>query len=204
MTQQMINLFCIVGLAAMSPGPDFAILTRQAVSKGFKGAVHTALGFATAIFLHVFLIYMFGHLLSTKVLVYVRAFGALYLIYLSVSIIKSLNKYEFSSITSHQYQPTPISHFKDFTTGFLTNISNPKAIVFLSSLIIGLNTKSELNFISAGLSASTPVFLWFTFLGFIITRKTFLSSAGKVFLWINLFLALFLGITGLIIFKSIF
>ena len=40
-------------LAVASPGPDFAVVVRQSLSKGRRAAVCTSVGIGTAILLHV-------------------------------------------------------------------------------------------------------------------------------------------------------
>ena len=53
MIQTLITLGILNFFAAMSPGPDFAIVTKNTLLHGRRSGVMTALGIATAILIHV-------------------------------------------------------------------------------------------------------------------------------------------------------
>ena len=67
---EYLNEFYIIAIAhifaVISPGPDFALVTRQSFMYGRKIALYTSLGIATGILIHVFYIIFGFTLLSTN------------------------------------------------------------------------------------------------------------------------------------------
>ena len=114
------------------PGPDMAYCIACGMSKGIKGAFFAATGigiggvvltFATA-----FIVY-FSASVSPNVFIYIQMLGATYLFYLGVKILSSKAGSDFDI-------PTPKYDYKNiFLRGVITNISNPKALVFFLSFL---------------------------------------------------------------------
>jgi threonine/homoserine/homoserine lactone efflux protein len=125
-----------------SPGPGtFAVMARG-LGSGFTHAFSMGMGMVLGDLIYV-LIAIFG--LSTiasmmgDVFVVIKYIGGGYLIYLGVKI--------FTSKPSNQAIKSSISksYFKDFISGFLICISNPKVILFYLGFLptfVDLNTLS--------------------------------------------------------------
>ena len=173
--------------AVASPGPDFAVVTRQCVTGGTKAGVWTSLGVGTGILLHVaycllgvaVLLFQSPSLFSTLKLV-----AAGYLLYLGInSIRKSLASGPIESFSTAQ--PT-IEPGKASILGFLTNGLNPKAtLVFLALFTVVISPTTPI-FIQLfyGLYLASATFLWFAllsrFMGRPSVRETILR-AGHLF-----------------------
>lgn len=169
--------------AVASPGPDFAVVTRQCVTGGTKSGVWTSLGVGTGILLHVaycllgfaVLLFQSPSLFSTLKLV-----AAGYLLYLGInSIRKSLTSGPIESFST--VQPT-IEPGKAFILGFLTNGLNPKATLFflaLFTVVISPATPILIQLIY-GLYLASATFLWFAllsrFMGRPSVRETILRA----------------------------
>jgi threonine/homoserine/homoserine lactone efflux protein len=130
-------------LAVISPGPDFAIVTRNSVLHSRKVGIATVLGISTGILLHMsYLVLGFGVIVSSlvKVLFLIKIVGCLYLGFLGWKSLRSSTqpRSESSEILSHSV----ISPYSAFWSGLLTNLLNPKAILFSLSLFTIVIDKS--------------------------------------------------------------
>src|SRR5688572_27895122 len=150
-------------LAAMAPGPDFFIVSRNALRYGRKTGIATALGIAIGIFIHIgYSLIGIGLVIANSIVAFnvIRLLGAAYLIYLGLSAI--LSKRKKIKITETQ-AAHPISSKKAFSIGFLTNILNPKAALFfvgLFSQVIDPNTPSLVQFLM-GSQIAVIALVWF-------------------------------------------
>ena len=121
---QVISIFLISLLGAMSPGPDFAIVTRHALTGSRRAALFATLGIAAALLIHATYCSLgIGLLLveSPRIFRTVQVLGSCYLAYLGVRLLLPAKNSSSS---------TPPSHHQAFLSGFLTNILNPKAALF--------------------------------------------------------------------------
>lgn len=170
-------LFALLNLlGAMSPGPDFAIITRYGLTGSRKSALLATFGVATALFVHVFYcisgIAFFLHSLPTLIRI-IRILGALYLGYLGIRIFLQEKEQQNSEIKSEARNA--------FLAGFLTNLLNPKATVFLLSLFSQFATSMN-SFkmkIAFGISIPLVATFWFTTLVYFMTHAAFLPTLQK-------------------------
>ena len=164
--------------AVSSPGPDFIIVTRQSIRSGRTAAIFTSLGIASGILVHSFAA-MTGltYIISSNPLVflYLKIIASIYLGYLGfISIFNS------SSITQYtSNQSTSDQNFLySYRIGFITNILNPKAILFfitVFSIVVDSST-SVLSLGIYGAYMSIATFIWFTFISYIFTNTTLINK----------------------------
>ncbi len=160
-------------LAVASPGPDFAIVTKNTLNWGKRAGRMTALGIGVAILLHVFYALVgFTVLVKSTPIIYqaIKFSGALYLAYIGYSELTA-QKLSSNTFASHQRTRHQPSDLKNFQNGFLTNALNVKALLFflfLFTSIVAAHRPLNIKLIyGAWLCLSTT--LWFyivaTFLG---------------------------------------
>jgi len=164
--------------AVSSPGPDFIIVTRQSIRSGRTAAIFTSLGIASGILVHSFAA-MTGltYIISSNPLVflYLKIIASIYLGYLGfISIFNS------SSITHYtSNQSTSDQNFLySYRIGFITNVLNPKAILFfitVFSIVVDSST-SVLSLGIYGAYMSIATFIWFTFISYIFTNTTLINK----------------------------
>ena len=181
-------------LAVMSPGPDFAVVTRNSILYSRKVGVATTLGITAGVLFHMsYLLLGFGLLVSTLVHVFflIKAAGCLYLGYLGWKCLRSSQSW--SNDVSTTNPDLGISARSAFWSGFLTNVLNPKAILFLLSLftvVIDKNTPIQV-LILCGAMIVLITLAWF-----LIVSLTFSGSLKDYFfrfgLWIDRFTGGFL------------
>jgi homoserine/homoserine lactone efflux protein len=134
--------FVIAGtLIAISPGSGAILSMSHGLAYGVKKASGTVLGLQLGLLL-VFAIAGAGVgsllLASSLAFAVVKTVGALYLIYLGISQWRS--KAEASAVRTSGLAAHP-SLAKRVMTGFLTNATNPKGIIFMVAVLPGFIDK---------------------------------------------------------------
>ena len=173
--------------AVASPGPDFAVVTRQCITAGTRAGVWTSLGLGFGILLHVtYCILGVALLISQSSFLFnaMKYLASAYLIYLGIQSVRGFLE---NSATSNVEHMTPEQGIrKAFILGFLTNGLNPKATLFflaLFTIVIREDTPTMVQ-VLYGLYLSAATFIWFSLLsklfGITIVRSRLLKM-GKWF-----------------------
>ena len=174
--------------AVASPGPDFAIVTRQCMSGGTRAGVWTSLGVSSAILLHVTYCILGVALLlaqSTTLFNSMKYLAAAYLVYLGVQSIRG--SFRQTNTALYTRGEVAISPSRAFAIGFLTNGLNPKATLFflaLFTVVIDSNTPSSIQ-ILYGLYLAIATFLWFSMLSKILGRPNVRAFIIKTGNWVE-------------------
>ena len=174
--------------AVASPGPDFAIVTRQCMSGGTRAGVWTSLGVSSAILLHVTYCILGVALLlaqSTTLFNSMKYLAAAYLVYLGVQSIRG--SFRQTNTALYTRGEVAISPSKAFVVGFLTNGLNPKATLFflaLFTVVIDSNTPSSIQALY-GLYLAIATFLWFSMLSKILGRPNVRALIIKTRNWVE-------------------
>lgn len=168
-------------LAVMSPGPDFVMLLRNALTYSRKTGMWTALGFGLGIGIHVlYSIFGLGLLISQSEITYlvITYLGAGYLAYIGVmSFISKSGSLNINTVSS----TSDITSIKAIRIGFLTNVLNPKATLFFLSLftiVVGPDVPISTN-IYLGVIMMVNTTLWFTLLAYLVTHNKILPTLEK-------------------------
>ena len=125
----LIHLF-----ALLLPGPDFFIVSSYALQADFKKALSVVFGVSLAVFIWV-VVSLSGLKIVFDVFPLMRILltllGASYLLYLAFLLLKNMNQKEDFENLNYTDKP--------FLRGFITNISNVKALFYFSSIFSSLN-----------------------------------------------------------------
>lgn len=153
----------ITWLAVISPGADFAIVSRNSSLHGRSAGLASSVGIASGCFVHVTYAIIGLAVISEffpDFFRYVQLIGAAYLAYLGLSMILSKAGGQ-TDVGSENHSPRPVWHF--YGMGLLTNSLNPKTSLFVVSLysqVIGPETHlAEKLFWGCFISLSH--FIWF-------------------------------------------
>lgn len=159
--------------AAMSPGPDFIVIMRNATTISRTHAFYTVGGVATALLIHLsYILLGLGAVIAHSVLILtiVKYLGGGYLFFLgSKTLLSSFKKREKLIYEGSKM----ISKSEAFQEGFITNLLNPKAIIFLTTLfaqLISTNT-SLLTRVEYGALNWMITILWFVLFSYLITKE---------------------------------
>ncbi|WP_077336410.1 LysE family translocator [Vibrio ruber] len=205
--QILLTLATIHWIALMSPGPDFALVIQNATRYGRTTGIYIALGLSFGILTHSIL-----SLTGISLIVHthpvwfaiIQVAGGSYLAWLGLSTLKSLYQR-----WKHRHQPQTLSSAslflanrkQAFSKGFLTNLLNPKALVFFISLMSSL--------IPAGFSASGKLialmilwglsFFWFAILAWLLSSQRLQNKLQSVAVYIDGLCGVIFSVLGLII-----
>jgi RhtB (resistance to homoserine/threonine) family protein len=136
----------VVVLAYAMPGPDFAVI-MQSATRGWRTGIAAAIGALSGLCVHMGIAALGLSVLlarSPEALAAIRWAGAAYLVWLGISLIRSSFRAEDSA---DRTQDTSTS--RAFSHAMLTNLLNPKAILFFASVIP--------QFVVSGTSATVQV-----------------------------------------------
>jgi threonine/homoserine/homoserine lactone efflux protein len=126
----MLQFALAVLVLMLLPGPDMAYVIANGMAYGVRGALYSALGIGTGGLLLTALVaavLVAASAIDMKVLAYIQVAGSLYLLYVAARTI-------IPRAGSASGLPRPsVSNL--FVRGLVTNVSNPKAIVFFLAFI---------------------------------------------------------------------
>lgn len=169
-------ILSIVWLAVISPGADFAMVSRLSVMHGYRVGYYAALGIAAACWFHIFYA-IFGLAVVERwfpnLLVIIKFVGAAYLIYLGLAMALSRPVRNDGGGTASTVSPA-----RTLLTGILTNGLNPKTSIFVVSLyaqIIG-PTATIGRQLGYGLLISVSHLLWFGLVATCLSRPAIRAS----------------------------
>jgi len=125
-----VALFTI--LAVISPGADFAMVTRSSYAQGRKAGLAAAVGIALGVQVHVLYTVLGIAVIisqSPSLFLFMKVVGAGYLIYLGYKSLTNTTRTRLDGVG----QDTGASLWAALRTGFLTNALNPKTMLFVIS-----------------------------------------------------------------------
>lgn len=191
----LITVALVQMLAVVSPGPSFLITARMAVARSRLDGMRVALGLAAGTVVWSSAAVLGLHVIFTQVpwlYTLMKIAGALFLIYIAVQTIR------------HAREPLRFSETGDlsdrpFLTGFLTQITNPKVVVFFGSIFISLLPSEVPLWLSLSLIAlvSFNELWWYSAVSLFFSlppvRRSYLAAKT----WIDAVVGLFLAGLGL-------
>ncbi|KYQ95292.1 amino acid transporter [Serratia plymuthica] len=160
---ELLAVVTITLLAVISPGPDFAMVSRNSLLLSRRAGVLTACGIGAGVVIHVsYTLVGVGVLIQQSLWLFtlLKAIGAAYLIYLGVGMLRHAGA--AAAAPSHA-DTAATSDFAALKIGFLTNVLNPKTTIFIVSLFMQVvNPQTPLSVqIGYGLFIALAHILWF-------------------------------------------
>lgn len=185
--QEIYPLTLIQLFAVITPGNDFVLVLRNSLTYSRKIAIGTALGIAFGIFLHIiFSLTSLNYIIANdpEILILLKLFSGTYVIYLGMKSI--FTEYDQNIKVQKLWRQNDkddkaITFLKALSIGLLTNISNPKVILFFLSIFtafININT-STVVLIFYSIEMPLITFLWFSLVGCFLTNKDFQKMISK-------------------------
>jgi threonine/homoserine/homoserine lactone efflux protein len=184
-------LFVVSGLLLnLTPGPDTLYIIGRSSTQGWQAGAVAALGIGSGVLIHVCAAALgLSALLAASATAFtaVKIVGAVYLIYVGVSMLRSKDRAEASAAVPGG---RPASTRTIYWQGFLTNVLNPKvALFFLAFLFLGAVFDFNGTLWNLFVAWSTAR-ISNRFAGGVSLRKWFNRCVGSVFVLIGLRLAL--------------
>jgi len=175
-------------LLAVTPGPDMAVVTRNALAHGRRGVFMTTTGIALALCIWVAATALGVSALlraSAELLFVLKLIGAAYLAYLGVrTLIDSLRRHDDLMTAA----PRPAPAHAIFRQGFLSALSNPKLgvffVTFLPQFVLpGQEVLPRL--LVLGATFAVIGWTWMNVYGLLVTRLRDFVTAPRVRSWME-------------------
>ncbi|MGY5848030.1 LysE family translocator [Salegentibacter sp. HM20] len=135
MPEQLLPFLTASILLTLSPGPDIIFVLVQGIANGKKPALAVTLGLATGIIIHTSLV-AFGVSAvirqSPNLFLFIKIFGALYLVFLAWKVFQSDAKIAITAEGVIRKKP-----FALYRQGFIMNVLNPKVSIFFLAFFPG-------------------------------------------------------------------
>ncbi|MCG8710522.1 LysE family transporter [Brenneria sp. 4F2] len=176
----------IPSLAVISPGADFAMVTRNSLTGRRRAGILTASGIAAGVLLHVtYTMLGVAAVMSRTPQLYavIKYLGAMYLLYLGYKTFTNTRP----PINAAGLMNSRISGWRYFRQGLFTNALNPKTTLFvLSTFIQAVNSQTPLLLqLSYGAFMSLAHFVWFSLVALFFTAPLLQEKIHRGYAWIN-------------------
>ncbi len=168
---EFITIAVLHLFAVASPGPDFLLVTRQSLRFNRTVAIWASAGIATGILFHSFIAITGVSLLissNPEIFKWLKILASIYIAYLGY-----LSIFNSSTSANDEDKRDNESYFGSFTLGLITNILNPKAILFFITVFTAVVDASTTRLLLGlyGLYMSIATFIWFTGISYIFSNQ---------------------------------
>ncbi|AIR60257.1 threonine export protein RhtC [Klebsiella sp. Ap-873] len=188
----MLMLFLTVALvhivALMSPGPDFFFVSQTAVSRSRKEAMMGVLGITAGVMVWAGVALLGLHLILEKMAWLhniIMVGGGLYLCWMGYQMLRGAFKKEVKGEETPKVELA--SGGKSFVKGLLTNLANPKAIIYFGSvfsLFVGDNVGSAERW-GLFVLIAIETFAWFTIVASLFALPKMRRGYQRLAKWID-------------------
>jgi RhtB (resistance to homoserine/threonine) family protein len=198
----MTELFAVVTitiLAVISPGPDFAMVSRNSLLLSRRAGVLTAIGIGGGVLVHVgYTMLGVGLLIQQSLWLFtmLKLLGAGYLIWLGVRMLRARPASEDRVVDA---APVALSTIRALRIGFLTNALNPKTTVFIVSLFMQVVQPSTPLAVQIGYGAfiAAAHIVWFALVALFLSSGAVRHRILRVRHWIDRAFGALLVVFGL-------
>src|SRR5262245_46472950 len=183
-------------MAVMSPGPSFLITARTAVARSRADGIKVALGLGAGT-----IVWSAGALLGLSFLFHrfpwlfvgMKLAGALFLLWIAWQI----SRHAADPVELHEGASNANGH-NPLLRGFLTQISNPKVVVFYGSIFVAMLPSEVPGWMIAALIAIVTMneIVWYSLVSLFFGSSPVRRFYLVVKRWIDRATAAFLGVLG--------
>jgi len=188
MDTQLLAFVGVSLLLAVTPGPDMAVVTRNALAHGRRGVLltTTGIGLALVIWTTATAVGLSAVLRASGDLLFVlKIAGAAYLAYLGVRTLLDSRMRPADLLDA---APPPAPAHAIFRQGFLSAISNPKLGVFFVTFLpqfVGPGQSLLPRLLELGFVFAVIGWTWMNVYGLLITRIRDIITAPRVRQWMQ-------------------
>ena len=166
----------VAALLIVTPGPDTALVTRNALLAGRRAASFTTFGIGVgSVIWAVASVFGIAVLLNESVAAFTifKFVGAAYLGYLGLrSLIASLRGSKQSTVTTPAAQVTHLGKWVAFRQGLLSNLLNPKAGAIFATTLPQFITPGDppMRLVLMLLAYEAILLIWLHLYGYLVSR----------------------------------
>lgn len=188
----MLMLFLTVALvhliALMSPGPDFFFVSQTAASRSRREAMMGVVGISLGIVVWAGVALMGLHLLLQKMAwlhQIIMVGGGMYLCWMGWQLLRSARAQQAQPAAEAQVALPKAG--RSFIRGFLTNLSNPKAVIYFGSvfsLFVGDSVGAGARW-GLFLLIVAETFVWFSLVAVVFALPAMRRGYQRLAKWID-------------------
>lgn len=190
----MLMLFLTVALvhliALMSPGPDFFFVSQTAASRSRREAMMGVVGISLGIVVWAGVALMGLHLILQKMAwlhQIIMVGGGIYLCWMGWQLLRSARAQNAQSAPAPEVKVTLPKPGRSFIRGFLTNLSNPKAVIYFGSvfsLFVGDDVGAGARW-GLFLLIIAETFVWFSLVAAVFALPAMRRGYQRLAKWID-------------------
>ncbi|CAI1988141.1 threonine export protein RhtC [Serratia proteamaculans] len=190
----MLMLFLTVALvhliALMSPGPDFFFVSQTAASRSRREAMMGVMGISLGIVVWAGVALMGLHLILQKMAwlhQIIMVGGGIYLCWMGWQLLRSARSQNTQSEPAPEVKVALPKPGRSFIRGFLTNLSNPKAVIYFGSvfsLFVGDDVGAGARW-GLFLLIIAETFVWFSLVAVVFALPTMRRGYQRLAKWID-------------------
>jgi len=177
----------IWSIAVITPGPNLLITVQTTVNHSRLSGMFIVFGTCTGTMIWAVvgffgIAYLFT--VAPWIYIFLKIGGGVYLIYLGIRSVIRFYRAPTGVCERHSKQQ---KLFNNWQTGFLTNLSNPKTAMFVTSIFASALPKEPslfLGMLSVALMMSISL-LWYSVVVFLFSSKKISSHYGRAQNWIQ-------------------
>ncbi len=183
----LISVASIWSIAVITPGPNFFITVQTTIKHSRSAGFFIVLGTCTGTiiwsisgYLGIAYLFIYAPWLYTSL----KIVGGSYIIYLGMMLIVSSYK---ANAKLEIPQEKPQSNFVNWQKGLITNLSNPKTAMFITSLFASVLPKEPTLFIgllTVGLMVAISL-VWYSFVVLVFSHSTFKDYYNQMQNWLE-------------------
>ncbi len=204
----LITLASVHFIALMSPGPDMALVIQNATRYGRHTGLYIALGLSCGIFVHSLLsLTGVSYLVHQQPVLFalVQVAGGSYLLYLGYNALRHIIQHWKTHSEVVSQRPGAERQLNNkrqaFSRGLMTNLFNPKALVFFISLMSTL-VPASMSLQGKGIALLilwTLSLLWFASLAWMLSTERLQRKLQRASRYIDLLCGIIFSLIGLMI-----
>jgi RhtB (resistance to homoserine/threonine) family protein len=201
----LLSVASIWSVAVITPGPNFFITAQITVKHSRLAGLFIVLGTCSGTIIWSAAGYFgiaFLFIMAPWIYTTLKIVGGSYIIYLGIMLI--INSYR-SRINQHVALENSVSNYLNWRKGLITNLSNPKTAMFITSLFASVLPKEPT--ISIAILIITLMVLisliWYSFVVFIFSSKKFKCYYNQMQKWLEgIAGVIFMGFGAKLVFSS--
>lgn len=193
-------------LAVMMPGPDMFLVITSAIKKNKKYALSAVYGIVAGTIVWLIVgFFLIGILSKTSFFQWVQLCGGCYLLYMTCKIFLSLFAKSSQDFQSQESFAPQENRSKAFMSGVMTNLSNPKAPIFVGSVLTKLpqETPLEGSLVCFVLMLLIPT-IWFSLVAHFFSIKRIFSLFLRYAKVLDALAVCIFGIVGIELLREFF
>jgi RhtB (resistance to homoserine/threonine) family protein len=173
---QVLAFTLLAALMTVSPGADTLLVVRNALRGGRRDGVATAFGICSGLYVHALLSALGISVLlmhSAAAYMALKIVGAAYLVWLGLQSLRSA-ACERPRVASGSEQPARVPAGQSWREGFITNVLNPKVVVFYLALLpqfIGADDPVLAKSLLLTAIHAVEGIVWFAIVSFLVDRS---------------------------------